>query len=213
MNKVPHMNMDVSKTVDLVKSLYHLGKIGMTEKGPKLLDQQVVVVPRDLFRELIELYANDPVMEYTIYHVMKRSVYRFCANIDEEQDLDPAEMLQVLLQLTKLNGYGHIEINDYDRESRTAAFYVRDLPSEDVAPGYTFKGDTYWAGMLAGGMSYVFNEEVDGLETQCILEDHNSCRFLVAPRETLESKHPELYEQKFEIDAPTEAQIMDDDSD
>lgn len=189
--------MNVPKTVSLVKSLYHLGKIRLTETGPEILDQEVLVVPKDLFTQLIELYADDPLLEQAVYRVMRDAVYQFCDDIDTAQDLEPAELMQVLLHLTRLNGYGHIEINEYDREKHMAAFYVWDLPSEDVGEEYTFKGDTYWAGMLAGGMTYVFDRYVAALETQCILEDGNSCRFVVAPPETLKEEYPDLYRDKF----------------
>ncbi len=189
--------MKTLKTISMVKTLYNRGKLRLTEEGPELLDQQVLIVPRDLFTELIQLYHDNPVLEQTIYQVMRQSVHDFCVSINEENDHEPAEMLHILLHLTRLNGYGNIEINDYNAAERTAVFYVRKLPSENVGDDYTFKADTYWAGMLAGGMSYVFGEQVDALETQCVLEGHNSCRFLVGPRELLSGRYPDLYENKF----------------
>lgn len=189
--------MNVSKTVDLVKSLYHLGKIRLTETGPELLDQEVLIVPKDLFTKLIELYADDPVLETAIYRVMRESVYDFCAEVDEAKELTPAELMEILLNLTKMNGYGHIEINDYDKEKQMAVFYVRNLPSEELSEDYAFKGDTYWSGMLAGGMSYVFQEEIHALETQCVLEEKHSCRFVTAPKDTLKQEYPDLYREKF----------------
>lgn len=189
--------MNMTKTVDLMKSLYHLGKIRLTENGPEILNQEVLIVPKDLFTHLIKLYANDMTLERGIYRMMRTSVYRFCQEIDSDQDLEPAELMQALLHLTQLNGYGHIEINDYDKEKQMATFYVRNLPSEELRGTYTFKGDTYWAGMLAGGMSYVFQEDVNALETQCVLEGRNSCRFVVAPDNTLQQEYPDLYREKF----------------
>jgi hypothetical protein len=188
----------MAKTVDLMKSLYHLGKIRLSDTGPEILDQNVLIVPQDLFRKLIELYADNPLLEQAIYRVMRDSVYEFCDEIDSHEDLEPAELMQVLLNLTRLNGFGDIEIADYDSEKHMATFYVWNLPSDDVDAAYSFKGDTYWAGMLAGGMTYVFDRYVEALETQCILEDENSCQFVVAAPETLQTEYPDLYRAKFE---------------
>lgn len=186
--------MTPRRLTQLARSLHYLGKINLSDRGPQLLGQQVMIVPRPLFTRLIELYEDDPEMERAIYEVMKRAVYDFCAELDDAEDMDPATLLQTLMRLTKLNGYGHIEISDYAEEEHTTTFFVRKLPSENADA--TFKGDTYWAGMLAGGMSYVFDRDVDALETQCILEGSNSCRFLVAPRSLLQEEYPGLYEEK-----------------
>lgn len=189
--------MGKRKIVEFAKHLHLLGKTRITDTGPEMLGQQVMIVPRDLFTQLIDLYRDDPELERAMYETMKETIREFCANVDSDQEMDPAELLNTLLKLTKLNGFGHIEINDYDNEHREAVFYVRHLPSDDLQEGEPFKGDTYWAGMLAGGMSYVFQEEVDCLETQCILEGENSCQFVVAPRDTLRARYPDLYEEKF----------------
>lgn len=189
--------MNTAKTVELVKSLYHLGKFRLTEKGPELMGEQVVVVPRGLFADIVELYSDNAELERATYEVMKKSVYKFCESLDTGRDTPPAQMLGMLMRLTSLNGYGDIEINMYDEDARKAAFFVKHLPSETLSETADFKGDTYWAGMLAGGMSYVFDENMDCLETRCILEGETSCRFHIARPEVLAEEYPELYREKF----------------
>lgn len=189
--------MNTGKAIDIMRTLYHVGKLRMTSEGPELLGQNVMLIPRSLFPKLIGIYADNPELERGIYDMMHDTVYEFCASFDDKQDLSPAELLRILMRLTKLNGYGHIEINDYAIEDTTAAFYVRNLPSEDMEHERAFKGDTYWAGMLAGGMSYVFQQEVNALETQCVLEGAPSCRFIVAPKQQLQQEYPDLYREKF----------------
>ncbi len=193
------------KIIEFAKSLHLLGKARITDTGPEMLGQRIMIVPRELFTEFIDLYREDPEMEQTMYRTMKKSVYSFCADLDDDRDLEPAELLNTLLKLTKLNGFGHIEINDYDREMKEAVFYVRNLPSDELDDTEPFKGDTYWSGMLAGGMSYVFQQDVECLETQCMLEGENSCKFLVAPKTTLRQRHPQLFREKFPAETRNDA--------
>lgn len=192
------MNPPISQVPQMLKKLYHLNKLHLTEFGPEILDQQVKIVPGELFTWLIAVYADNPSLERELYEVMKRSVYDFCVDLGTDQGLDDAEMLNLLLKMSQLFGYGTVNIKEYDGESNRASFYVWNLPSHDLEEEFSFKGDTYWAGMLAGGMSYVFGSPVEALETQCILEGAESCDFVIAPRQTLKNEFPELFSDKFE---------------
>lgn len=195
------MNPQISQVPKMLKKLYHLNKLDLTRHGPKILNQEVKIVPGDLFTWLIAVYADNPSLEREMYEMMKRSVYDFCIDMGADQGLDSAEMLNLLMQLSQVFGYGTVNIKEYDADNKRASFYVWNLPSNDLQKDLSFKGDTYWAGMLAGGMSYVFGEPVEALETQCILEGEDSCDFVIAPEETLKTEFPELYSDKFEGDA------------
>lgn len=182
----------------MMKNLYYLGKIRITDAGPETLGVPVMIIPRVLYTRLIEVYANNPAMELQIYNVMKHTTQEYSDELGASQDMEIAEMLETLFSVANIYGYGRIEISDYDRDTPMAAFFIRHLPSDEANPDQPFKGDTYWAGMLAGGLSYIFDQDVECLETQCKLEGHNSCRFVVAPRNVLKKEYPECYKQKFE---------------
>lgn len=171
-------------------------KLKMERGELELLDQEVLIIPKNLLRRIIEVYAEQPGLERDIYRIMKESVREFSAEIDSDHSFTPRELLDTLLKLTELNGYGNIEVVNYNPEDKMVSFMIKNLPSERMRDQYSFKADTYWAGMLAGGVSYIFQADIDAVETQCVVEGENQCEFLAAPPDVLREKHPDLYEEK-----------------
>jgi len=118
-----------------------------------------------------------------MYDVMKESVYNFCKALAKRRGVKPREMVDILIKLAEMNGYGKLQLVKLDYGKKEAIFHMRHLPSELIATNGT-KGkvaDRYWAGMLASGASWIFDEDVDAVETRCVADGKESCEFVVNP--------------------------------
>jgi len=140
-------------------------------------------VPVELILLLIRKSGNDKKFEHSIYDVMKESVYRFCKTLARRRDVKAKEMVQILVNLAEMNGYGKLKLIKLDYEKKQAIFHMRHLPSELLTSKKGFGNlkvvDMYWAGMLAGGASWIFREDVNAIETRCVIDGKESCEFIV----------------------------------
>ena len=92
-------------------------------------------------------------------------------------------MVDILTKLAEMNGYGKLQLVKLDYVKKEAIFHMGHLPSELIATNDT-KGkiaDRYWAGMLAGGASWIFGKDVDAIEIRCVADGKESCEFVVNP--------------------------------
>ncbi len=147
-----------------------------------IFDQRVLIVPVELILAIIEKCTVDRKFERLIYDVMKESVYNFCKTLAKRRAVKPKEMVQILINLAEMNGYGKLELIKLDFEKREAVFHMRNLPSELLTHDSKFRRkvvDRYWAGMIAGGASWIFGEDVDATETRCVADGKESCEFVI----------------------------------
>ncbi len=167
------------------------------DKGKlKIFGKRVVIIPIELFEMIIKLSMKNKKFEKDLYNAMENSVHQFCIDLNKKQPLKKEDMLEILMNLTEMNGYGEIKIVKIDYEKKFAIFNFKGLPSETLVfeklDSKTV--DNYWGGMLAGGMSYIFGEEVDAIETLCIVTGKQFCEFVVGSRKFLNE-----YKKKYKI--------------
>ncbi|MBI2938358.1 MAG: hypothetical protein HYY22_09135 [Thaumarchaeota archaeon] len=159
-----------------------LGRELKFEEGRlSIFDQRVLIVPVELILLLIEKSVADEKFEQAIYDVMKKSVYGFCQTLAKRRGIEPKKMVDLLINLAEMNGYGKLQLINLDYDKKQAIFHMRSLPSEALLEKKLGKRivDRYWAGMLAGGASWIFGEDVDAVETRCVADGKESCEFVV----------------------------------
>ena len=176
------------------------------EKGNlTLLDQKVLIVPFSLMALLMQIYLKNKALERAVYNVMKDSVYNFCMVGDKRFHFKPKKLLEVLLQLTEMNGYGEIKVGKLDFEKKRVVFITKGLPSKTLEKKKNTYADTFWCGMLAGGMSYIFKDEtIETLEIACVISGAPTCKFVAARKDFLSEKYTDLYRKKFGKYEPVE---------
>lgn len=138
-------------------------------------------MPVELILLLIEKSVVDEKFERAIYDVMKKSVYNFCQTLGKRRGIEPKKMVDLLTNRAEMNGYGKLQLISLDYDKKQAVFHMRSLPSEALFGKELGKRivDRYWAGMLTGGASWIFGEDVDATETRCVADGKKSCEFVV----------------------------------
>lgn len=160
------------------------------ERGElSIFGQRIIIVPIELIEMLIIESAKDPDFEKAIYNAMKESVRTFCEELNKKNNIQQKEMLDVLGKLTEMNGYGEYRLIKVDYDKKFAVVHMRGLPSQALRGDKRVKGkksaDSYWAGMLAGGGCFVFGEDVDAVETRCVISGKDSCEFVLGTKKSI----------------------------
>ncbi len=167
--------------VSFVDKLLIGRELKFEEGSLTIFDQRVLIVPVELILLLIEKSVADEKFEQSIYDVMKKSVYSFCQTLGTRRGIEPKKMVDLLINLAEMNGYGKLQLIKLDYDKKEAVFHMRHLPSEALLEKELSKRivDRYWAGMLAGGASWIFGEDVNATETRCVADGKESCEFVV----------------------------------
>src|SRR3989304_8853842 len=101
------------------------------EKGKlSIFDQRVLIIPAGLMLIIIKTYLKDKKMEKSFYEAAKEGTITFCKGIARKSDIKSKGMLDILVNLTEMNGYGQIIPVKVDYENKVATFHLRGLPSE-----------------------------------------------------------------------------------
>jgi len=154
----------------------------------EILRQRVIIVPVQLFESMIVRSQNDPEYARGLYLDLKKAVSEFALSLDRKYKVRGSKLADVLVKLTEMNGYGKAEVIKDDRKNRIAIFRVNDLPSVNLKGKVKGHADIYWSGVLAGGVSAVYGEDMDCVETKCQLNGSGFCEFLVAKKSLLKKK-------------------------
>lgn len=158
------------------------------EKGKmSIFDQRVLIFPVELLVLITEECIRDPEFEKQIYNAMKDSVQQFCSDLNKRHSIKRREMADILINLSEMNGYGQLQLVKIDYDEKYAIFHMRGLPSELLKnKSVNLRGkdvvDKYWAGMIAGGASFIFDDKkIQAIETRCVVTGKESCEFVAGP--------------------------------
>jgi predicted hydrocarbon binding protein len=159
------------------------------EKGiMTIFGERVLIFPLDMVKLVIEKSLKDEKFANSIYDAAKESVIAFSGKVSNRLNIKkPKDMLDMLINLTEMNGYGEIQPVKIDYDTNFAVFHLRGLPSESLFG--KVKGaktaDVYWAGLVAGGLTYVFGKDIDCAETRCAINGKQSCEIIGAEKKQL----------------------------
>lgn len=186
---------------EFAKKMLVLKQLNIEKGKIELLGQRVVIIPIKLITLLIDLYSNNKELEKKIYAIMRESVRDYSLVAKEKFKFKPENLLSMLMDLTRLNGYGDITLEKISYSEKKVLFKVEGLPSLYLkgSKNYgNFMADSYWAGILAGGISVIFDDNsVECIEIKCVLTNSPACLFMVAQKKFLEENYKDFYSQKF----------------
>jgi predicted hydrocarbon binding protein len=159
------------------------------EKGTmQIFEQRVLIFPLDMVNIIIEKSLKDRAFANSIYDAARESVGGFCKKVSKRLNIKkPKDMLDILMNLTEMNGYGQIQPIKVDYDNKFAVFHLRGLPSQTLFGKVrgAKTADVYWAGLVAGGMSYVFKDDIHCAETMCAITGKESCEIVAAKKPDL----------------------------
>ena len=170
------------------------GQLNFGKGNLLIFGERVLIIPLDLILILIEKSLKDKKLAQQIYESSKNSVLAFCQSIQKRLNINQKETLDILINLTEMNGYGEIIPIKIDYQNKTAVFHLKGLPSRAFfgkmkVSDYTTV-DVYWCGLVAGGISFVFSDDIDCIETRCVVSGKESCEVVAAKKEFLKKNFP-----------------------
>lgn len=177
--------------IPFVTKLLMSGELKFDQGQITIFDQRVLIFPMSMVEIMIEKSLKDDEFARSIYDAAKRSVAEFSENVCRRLNIKKEkDFLDILFKLTEMNGYGQIVPVKVDYENKIGVLHLRGLPSKVLSGKFTGvrTADVYWCGLVAGGMSHVFETDVDAVETRCVSDGKDSCE-IIAGRPADLKKH------------------------
>lgn len=175
-----------------VSKLLLSGQLSFEPGKITVFGHRIMIFPADLILAVNRMCEKDAKFRKDLYDAMKKAVYDFAVDINRREHIKQRDMGAFLTNLTEMNGYGKIQIPRLDFKKKIAVFQMRGLPSEQLI-GKVKRGtiDYYWAGMLAGGSCFVFDDEgIDCVETNCVINGAPYCEFVAGKKDALKKLKP-----------------------
>ncbi len=145
-----------------------------------------------------------------MYKAAQEGAKEFLSGVqDVTASNDPKSIIEFMLGLYSLRGYGEFKVLSFDKDTKTV-----EISSPNTAEAWSFKENrdlqrepvcTYTSGMLSSicrlalvkGMGEDYEMEV--FETECVGEGKSGCKFVVAPEEELKSRFPKYDRPKLSL--------------
>ena len=131
-----------------------------------------------------------------IYAAAKEGGYALAKQLCMSVGISGKEAVDMLMVgCSDLTGWGEFKLIDYKAEEGHAVFHIFDSPFKEVkskSPQCHFA-----RGLVAGSLRYIFNKEVDAVETKCISSGAEHCEFIVKPTGQFERNAKIVKEQLF----------------
>jgi len=177
-----------------VAKLLMSGQLNFEKGNLSIFGERVLIIPLELILILVRESLKDKKLAKYVYESSKQSVIGFCTDIQKRLKVTQKETLDILINLTEMNGYGEITPIKVDYKNKVAIYHLKDLPSKaffgKMKVNKSTTVDVYWCGLVAGGMSFVFSEDIDCIETRCIITGKVSCEIVAARKEFLKKNYP-----------------------
>ena len=115
-----------------------------------------------------------------IYNASKKGGYEMAKQLCTVMGLSGSKAVDLLmLGCRELTGWGSFELMDYKPAERKAIFHVTNGPFGEVPS--KAENCHFTRGLVAGAMTYIFNSEVDAVETKCMAKGERFCEIVVQP--------------------------------
>jgi hypothetical protein len=171
------------------------GQLSFEKGNLSIFGERVLIIPLELILILVRESLEDKKLAKYIYESSKQSVISFCNDIQKKLKVSQKETLDILINLTEMNGYGEITPIKVGYKEKVAIYHLKGLPSKAFFGKIKVKENTtvdvYWCGLVAGGMSFVFNDDIDCLETRCIISGKDTCEVIAAKKPYLKKNYPD----------------------
>lgn len=163
-----------------------------------LMKQRVVIVPNDFLIELS--FESDKSIDgiKQLYQSAKRGVKEgFAKELNKSFGLKGAEFIKWLIDISGLSGWGNHDLIRIDPEKKIGILKTMNAPVAMKLKGRVNNPtESIWRGLLAGGASAVFNEDIDFVETKCFALGDPYCEFVFKPRNILLTEGSELIKKQ-----------------
>lgn len=137
--------------------------------------------------------------QYLIYNCAKKSGYNWFKNMSKiYKGMKQTEAIRWGMDIVSLSGWGIPSLDKLDLESKISIFNIKNSTTAKLYGPSSIPVDHLFRGLVAGGVSYILNDDLDCVETHCLANGNGLCRFIVAPIKTFKLKK-EILERDFGV--------------
>jgi len=180
---------------ELVKKMFYFGMIKIEKGSYRIFGERAVLFWADELAAISKRTIENETFRKEIYKTMRDGFEDIVGKLDSKMKLSQDKIIKLMGDFAEMNGYGEMVGIEGDFEKHYFYYKVKGLPSNKWKGKMKGYGDIYIAGMGAGAGEYIFNDpSIECIETKCELMGDPNCEFLIAPKEMLKDKFPELYQ-------------------
>jgi hypothetical protein len=179
-----------------------LKKLEFHEGEVRLLGQRIVLGPRDAVNAFTKYLIAKPAEVPVIYELIRVSFESgWAEQVKKVYGFQSKDYFRWLIDISNIAGWGKSELVQFDESSLTGTFRT-----ENALVGSSFKGqvsspvDHIWRGLTAGGLTAVFGQDIDWIETKCIATGQPVCEFIFKPRAHFKGAEDSLVKQQLPLD-------------
>lgn len=162
-----------------------IGHLKISDGKMMLYGERKVMVPPETFDSVSEIIFNNKKLIPGFYETLRKKFRDgWVLQVKKLYGIEHQKFLELLIDTAEMGGWGKIELAKFDEKERSGTFIIYNSiatckikKSEPV--------DHIWRGLAAGGLSSVFEEDIDMLETKCVAMGDSYCEFPFKPREEM----------------------------
>ncbi len=150
------------------------------ERGTFILfNQKVALVPQTFFIELTKNAIGNPERTIELYETAKKIMWEvFAPKFKDRYKLPANNVVDWMKNIGELGGWGQFEIVDYDEKRKRAIVRIKDASIGSALKPSSEPVDHVIRGFMAGVASFLFNSDVDYVETKCVAKGDPFCEFI-----------------------------------
>lgn len=184
--------------MDIFEKLMLARQLKFTDGEIDMLGQRVVIVPSDLFTKYMADINDKPDRIAEVYNSAKQAMKEnFGVNIGKSYGFNFNDFSNWFVELATLSGWGNVKFEENDKERHVAVITIKNSP---IAVGLKGKVsspcDHIIRGLMAGGSSSAYKNNVDMIETDCEALGAEKCKFIIDTKDNLRAKFPDLVEKQ-----------------
>lgn len=180
--------------MDLFKRLLMMKQIRFVEGEISLFNERVVISPKDTLVAITKFMNKHPEVIPEIYEDIRNSFEKGWALEAKKRYgfKETRDYFKWLIDLSNIAGWGKSELVSFDSKkiegkfktynSLIGSFYKNKLDSPV---------DHIWRGLTAGGLTKVFERDIDWFEIKCIAKGDPYCEFIFKTRESFKKESDE----------------------
>ena len=171
------------------------GQIKLDEGFILFLGQRMLFFPSRSLAEMQKEFQRELGEQkgsYRIYQLLKKSSMWYPTWIGDHIGLSISQMANWMEEVSTGGGWGIVKIEDFNKDQKGTIVSIEKSPfPEWFQSSYPCCHAT--RGLIAGVLSGILGEDIDGVERECVVNGAKQCLFIFQPRsEWLMVKTPDL---------------------
>lgn len=163
-------------------------QVKFSEGRLELMGIRDCFTPTITYIEILKTLINSG-NQYLLYGSCKKAGYNWFKSMSKIfKGMRQTEAIKWGIDLVSLSGWGIPNLDSIDLEKGVSVFSIKNSTVGKYYGKTTFPVDHLFRGLVAGGVSYILNKDLDCVETHCIAKGDGICRFVVAPIESFKLK-------------------------